>query len=137
MVVPRAGTYQEIHGWAPSNPLGGRYMWESGARLLRAGWGRPRGGRMPTAALRASMARSAAGSLRDRRTGRGPLSRLAGTRAGTLGARVYAAAESSPPRPRAELAPATVEASIDCFDKQPRISRGSRWKLYVIQTAES
>ena len=35
------------------------------------------------------MARSAAGSLRDRRTGRWPLSRLASTRAKTLGALAY------------------------------------------------
>jgi hypothetical protein len=58
---------------------------------------------MPTAALRASMARSADGSLRGRRTGRWPLSRLAGTRARTLAALVYAASESTPPHPHAEL----------------------------------
>ena len=51
---------------------------------------------MPTAALRASMARSASGALRDRRTGRWPLSLIAGNRARTLGARFYAAEESSP-----------------------------------------
>jgi hypothetical protein len=54
------------------------------------------GGRMPPAALRASMARSADGSLRDRQqirgksgmvqAGRGPLFRLAGNRAKTPGA---------------------------------------------------
>ncbi len=49
------------------------------------------------------MARSASGALRDRRTGRGPLSLIAGDRAQTLGARFYAASEPSPPRPRAEL----------------------------------
>ena len=63
----------------------------------------PLGGRMPTAALRASMARSASGSLRDRRTGRWHLSRLASTRAQTLAALVYAASEPSPPRRHAEL----------------------------------
>jgi hypothetical protein len=51
----------------------------------------------------AAMARSAAGALRGRRTGRGPLSRLAGTRARTLAALVYAASESTPPHPHAEL----------------------------------
>jgi hypothetical protein len=77
---------------------------ESGARLMRAREGRSLGGRMPTAALRASMARSAAGSLRDQRNaGRWPLSRLAGNRARTLGALIYAASNPSPPRPRAEL----------------------------------
>ena len=69
---------------------------------VRAG-GDPLGGRMPTAALRASMARSADGSLRGRGTGRWPLSRLAGTRARTLAALVYAASESTPARTRAEL----------------------------------
>jgi len=58
---------------------------------------------MPTAALRASMARSAAGALRNRWTGRGPLSLIASNRARTLGARFYAASKPSPPRPRAEL----------------------------------
>ena len=58
---------------------------------------------MPTDALRASMARSADGSLRGRRTGRWLLSRLAGTRARTLAALVYAASESTPAHPHAEL----------------------------------
>jgi hypothetical protein len=52
----------------------------------------------------ASMARSAAGSLRDQRSaGRWPLSLIAGNRARTLGARFYADSKPSPPRPRAEL----------------------------------
>lgn len=42
------------------------------------------------------MARSASGSLCDRQTGRGPLSRLAGARARTLAALVYAASEATP-----------------------------------------
>ena len=42
------------------------------------------------------MARSASGSLCDRRTGRGPLSRLAGARARPLAALVYAASEATP-----------------------------------------
>ena len=88
---------------------------ESGARLMRAYAGALLGGRMPTAALRAlrprrppchparfarpRMARSASGSLRDRRTGRGPLFRLAGARAETLAALGDAAEESSPAPP--------------------------------------
>jgi hypothetical protein len=96
---------------------------ESGARLYRGlAPGIPLGGRMPTAALRAlrprrppchparfarpRMGRSAPGSLRDRRTGRWPLSRLASSRAKTLAALVYAASENPrPPARRAWLRP--------------------------------
>jgi hypothetical protein len=41
-------------------------------------------------------------------TGRWPLSLIAGNRARTLGARFYADSNPSPPRPRAELASATI-----------------------------
>ena len=63
------------------------------------------GGRTPTAALRASMARSADGSPGAQlRWSPGPLT-LAGDRAQTLGALAYAAEESLPAaRRRAELA---------------------------------
>jgi len=57
----------------------------------------------PPAALRAAMAPSGSGALRDRRTGRWPLSLLAGTRVRTLAALAYAASEPSPSRPHAEL----------------------------------
>jgi hypothetical protein len=49
------------------------------------------------------MAPSGSGSLRDRQTGRWPLSLLAGTRAQTLAALAYAASKPSLPRPHAEL----------------------------------
>ena len=52
------------------------------------------------------MARSAPGSLSDRQTGRGPLSRLAGARARTLAALVYAASEATP----AARAPSSASA---------------------------
>src|ERR1019366_4259311 len=62
---------------------------ESGARLCRGlAPGIPLGGRMPTAPPRGSMARSASGSLRDRRTVRGPLSRLGSAQAQTFAALV-------------------------------------------------
>ena len=59
------------------------------------------------------MARSASGSLRDRRTGRWPLSRLAGTRAKTLGALAYAAAESSPPARAPSLATCSLMTNVE------------------------
>ena len=59
--------------------------------------GVPLVGRTPEAAQTRPVARSASGALRDRRTGRWPLSLIAGNLARTLGARFYAAPESSPP----------------------------------------
>ena len=93
----------------------------------------PLGGRMPTAALRASMARSADGSLRGRRTGRWPLSRLAGTRAGALAALVYAASESTAPHPRAELDGSSQEARVR--KEKTRViewPRPRQWLSYII-----
>ena len=55
------------------------------------------------------MARSASGALRDRRTGRWPLSLIAGNRAKTLGARFYASEKPPPHRPRAELDPSLTD----------------------------
>jgi len=87
---------------------------ESGARLLRASAGVPP--RRPHAIGRAARVRGALGSrgltrpaakfgLREKsvRAGRGPLSRLAGTRAWTLSVLVYAASEESPAGPHAEF----------------------------------
>jgi len=63
------------------------------------------------------MARSASGSLRDRWTGRWPLSLIAGNLARTLGARFYADSKPSPPSPRAELD--TVLANDDHGELNP------------------
>jgi hypothetical protein len=65
----------------------------------------------PPASLRSAMAPSGSGSLRDRQTGRWPLSLLAGTQARTLAALAYTASEPSLPRPHAELAPVQESAS--------------------------
>ena len=68
--------------------------------------------RTPTSALRASVARSASGSLCDQQSWSRAPSRLAGARARTLAALAYAASESSLSRPRAELAFATGTALV-------------------------
>jgi hypothetical protein len=144
MVVPRAGRYQ-------ASSCGD--MWENGARpsapsrhpaspLASLGLGGLAPGTTPwrphaNGRADASMARSAVGSLRDRKTGRWPLSLIAGNLARTLGARFYAAPESPLPARAPSLASVAPETSVDCFYEQPKIGWRSRWRLDVIQTAES
>jgi transposase len=75
------------------------------------------------------MARSAPGSLCDRQTGRGPLSRLAGTRARTLAALVYAASEATP----AARAPSLLQLeNLPCCPSNPTRRKILRYdkKLY-------